>query len=112
MIALVVYACLASQPESCSQNVVLWAEQPKVLYCADDTSAPLDAWAAAHPDLMIKSHWCMPGRATIQTASAKTDPRILPLEACDVRNRATAIIWSSRNPGVSAAAECKRLMSN
>lgn len=111
MIALVVYACLASQPDTCSQNVVRWSDQPAALSCSSEQPAPVTEWAAAHPDMIVKDHWCTRARVQTTRAAALNDGRALPLAACDVRSRSTAIVWSYRNPGVSAADECKRLMS-
>jgi hypothetical protein len=110
MIALVVYACLATEPATCSQEVVQWADQASALSCSAPMSAPLAAWAEAHPDRIIKNQWCMADLGPARDASA-TQARVLPLTACDVHNRATAIMWSHRNPGKTAVEECKRLIS-
>jgi hypothetical protein len=110
MIALVVYACLASQPDTCSQTVVQWSPTPQELGCAAQMPAPVTAWATANPDQTVQDHWCRPTR--IQAVAVVDDPRVLPLGACDVRSRATAIVWSYRHPGVVAAEACKRLISN
>ena len=112
MIALVVYACLAAQPATCSQEVVQWAEQPQMLACADETSAPVSDWALAHPDRIVKGHWCMTDLGQTLQGSGLRGARFHALSPCDVRDRATGRMWSNRYPGVSAAAECKRLISN
>ncbi len=110
MIALVVYACLATEPATCTQEVVQWADQASALSCSAPTSAPLTAWTAAHPDRIVKSHWCMTALGPTGADSA-SHARVLPLSACDVHNRATAIMWSHRNPGKTAVEECKRFIS-
>ena len=112
MISLVVIACLAAQPETCAPTVVLWSDQARVLSCAAPDPAPLAAWAAAHPDMIVKDHWCLPSRASVSGPKGIGAAMVLPLEACDVTTRARAIIWSSRNPGKPAVEECRRLSSN
>ena len=112
MIALVVYACLATQPDSCSPQVVQWADHARMLNCGAETSAPLRDWAATHPDMTVKDHWCMTDLGQALDDGSPRSARVLPLMACDVRDRATARMWSIRNPGLSAADECKRLISN
>jgi len=112
MIALVVFACLASQPATCSHQVVRWADQPETLNCAAEISAPVSDWAQAHPDMQVKGHWCMTDLGQTLDASGLQSVRVTPLSPCDVRDRATGRMWSNRNPGVSAVAECKRLISN
>ena len=58
MIALVVFACLASQPDTCSQNVVAWSDQPAALTCSAEQPALLAAWSAALVRWLIISRSC------------------------------------------------------
>ena len=112
MIALVVFACLAAQPATCSHEVVQWTDQPQILACADETPAPVSDWAQSHPDMMVKGHWCMTDLGQTLDDGASQGARFHAMSPCDVRDRATGRMWSSRYPGISAAAECKRLISN
>lgn len=111
MIALVVLACLASEPDVCSRNVVALSEQLPAMTCSQDLSAKAADWAVANPDMIIKDHWCMTLGSRSGQSTALVDARALPLGACEVTNRAAAVVWSYRYPGVSAIEECKRLMS-
>lgn len=107
MIALVVQACLAAQPATCSPTVIAWAESPAALSCAAEAPAALQDWMARNPEMVVQAHWCMPGRGQAAPVRATlADGRILPLDPCQVDNRAKAVIWSARNPGVSSVAAC------
>lgn len=107
MIALVVYACLAAQPETCSQTIVTRSDNPAELSCSAAEPAALTLWKEAHPEMVVSRHWCMPDRAQLTAASATPgDPRILPLDPCQVTSRAQGIVWHARNPGLPAARAC------
>lgn len=107
MIALVVYACLATQPETCGQTIVTWSDSAAELSCTAAEPATLTLWKEAHPEMVVSRHWCMPDRSQLAAASATSnDPRILPLDPCQVTSRAQGIVWQARNPGLPAVRAC------
>ncbi len=107
MIALVVYACLAAQPETCGQTIVSWSDSPAELSCTAAEPAALAHWKLSHPDMVVARHWCMPERSPRAAAGvASADPRILPLDPCQVAGRSQAIVWHARNPGLPAVRAC------
>ena len=110
MIALVVLACLADQPGSCSQTLVTWATTPSEIDCGLAEPDPVTQWAAANPEMQVQGYCCMPMQAQVSAAHTLADARNLPLDPCDVTTRAKAVIWSARNPGLSAIEACSGLI--
>ena len=107
MFALVVSACLASQPQTCIQDVVGWSPSPLPESCAAlvDTAMPL--WARAHPNYRIQSTWCQPGHSR-NAAAQSQNVRIKWAAECPPHSRPAVMAWVHQNPGKSYSKACRR----
>ena len=110
MIALVVLACLSSDPTQCSTTTIALAQEPSELGCGVLPSDRANAWAAAHPDFVVSRHWCVPAARLNQLGVPAR--KVLALDPCLLRDRRTANLWAERNPGVTAAQACASKASN
>ena len=62
MLALVVSACLTSNPEACADHVIKWVPADAVPSCEVLSQSQVEAWAALHGDVLIKGSRCMKSR--------------------------------------------------
>ena len=111
MIALVVSACLVSQPHTCQQDVVAWSLPDQMTTCAEMVDDKLPLWARAHPNFIIQSTWCQPDRGTTNSAKPVVAPAKLPADLpadCPLNSRAAVMAWSHQNPGKSYWQHCRR----
>lgn len=62
MISIVLSACLASDPAACELRVAGQPSQDDFQTCSTEKDAAASSWAKAHPDFVVTSTYCMPGR--------------------------------------------------
>ncbi len=62
MLALVVTACLNSNPTACGDQVIAWMPYETEARCLIGSRQRMSAWAQAHPEVTLVGASCMSGR--------------------------------------------------
>jgi hypothetical protein len=70
MLALVVTACLASNPAACGDQILAWMPYESKSSCVLNSRQRMAAWAREHEELMVKGYTCMAGRHGTSPRSA------------------------------------------